>query len=179
MLLFYDLIDTPLGPMSLVCDTVAVRYLNFIDDRATDRQCRQQDFVDHTLVDLANPRGFSDRIRDYFGGDVHALECIPTEPGGTPFQQQVWNALRNIPAGSTISYSEQAAAIGRPRATRAVGMTNGRNPICLILPCHRVIGRNGRLTGYAGGLMRKQWLLDFEQRHASLFPQEPVMARIG
>jgi methylated-DNA-[protein]-cysteine S-methyltransferase len=98
----------------------------------------------------------------YFGGDLHAIDHIPVDVGGTPFQHQVWLALRSIPAGHTATYAEQARRINHPTATRAVGRTNGLNPIAIILPCHRVVGSNGALTGYAGGLHRKAWLLQHE-----------------
>ncbi|MFN3265571.1 MAG: methylated-DNA--[protein]-cysteine S-methyltransferase, partial [Deinococcales bacterium] len=105
---------------------------------------------------------WSDAILRYFAGDIHALEQIPTETGGTEFQQRVWKGLRHIPVGQTRNYLELAQAIGQPTAVRAVGMCNGLNPILLILPCHRVIGKNGKLTGYTGGLERKHWLLAHE-----------------
>ncbi|MEM9906095.1 MAG: methylated-DNA--[protein]-cysteine S-methyltransferase [Cyanobacteria bacterium P01_D01_bin.44] len=106
--------------------------------------------------------GICDRIRAYLSGDLHSLDDIPTETSGTEFQQQVWHALRSIPPGSVITYGELAQQIGRPKAVRAVGMTNGLNPIAIVLPCHRVVGANGKLTGYAGGLARKRWLLAHE-----------------
>jgi len=98
----------------------------------------------------------------YFDGDIHALAGIPTDPGGTPFQARVWKALCEIPAGQTRSYRDLAASIGEPAAVRAVGTANGRNPIPLVIPCHRVIGADGRLVGYGGGLHRKDWLLRHE-----------------
>jgi methylated-DNA-[protein]-cysteine S-methyltransferase len=92
---------------------------------------------------------------------------VPLAPQGTPFQHRVWDALVEIPFGVVRSYGQLAQAIGRPTASRAVGAANGRNPIAIIVPCHRVIGANGELTGYAGGLPIKRWLLEHEQRHAS------------
>jgi methylated-DNA-[protein]-cysteine S-methyltransferase len=112
-------------------------------------------------------REFRNRLEAYFQGDLNALGGLAVEPGGTAFQRDVWSALQRIPIGSTTSYSELAAAIGRPAAVRAVGMANSRNPIAVVIPCHRVIGRNGSLTGYAGGLERKRWLL----QHEGYFPQ--------
>ena len=91
--------------------------------------------------------------------------ALPLRPAGTPFQQRVWQALAGIPYGQTRSYGEQAASIGKPTAVRAVGAANGRNPLPIILPCHRVIGRDGSLTGYAGGLTRKAWLLEHERKN--------------
>ena len=101
----------------------------------------------------------------YFAGEIAALDAVAAEPGGTPFQARVWRALREIPAGRTLSYRDLAASIGEPTAIRAVAAANGRNPIPLIIPCHRVIGADGRLVGYGGGLDRKAWLL----RHEGVF----------
>jgi methylated-DNA-[protein]-cysteine S-methyltransferase len=98
----------------------------------------------------------------YFTGEIGVLDTIPVELNGTPFQKNVWQALRRIPGGSTISYAELAKRIGEPSAVRAVGAANGANPVAVIVPCHRVIGSDGRLTGYGGGLDRKQWLLEHE-----------------
>jgi len=97
----------------------------------------------------------------YFAGKLKTFE-IPLQPNGTPFQQQVWQALLQIPFGKTVSYGEIAAAVKNPKASRAVGMANNKNPIPIIIPCHRVIGKNGKMTGFAGGLWRKEWLLQHE-----------------
>jgi methylated-DNA-[protein]-cysteine S-methyltransferase len=102
------------------------------------------------------------RLRDYLAGDLAAIDDIPTECAGTPFQREVWAALRKIPAGQTWSYAALARHIGRPAAVRAVGLANGANPIGVVVPCHRVIGADGSLTGYGGGLERKRWLLRHE-----------------
>jgi methylated-DNA-[protein]-cysteine S-methyltransferase len=102
-------------------------------------------------------------LRGYFAGDVHALEGIDVDPlGGTPFQRRVWRALRSIPAGTTVTYRTLARRIRAPTAIRAVGAANGANPVPIVLPCHRVIGADGSLTGYAGGLAAKRWLLSHE-----------------
>jgi methylated-DNA-[protein]-cysteine S-methyltransferase len=102
-------------------------------------------------------------LRAYFGGDTAALDAIEVDPlGGTPFQRRVWNALRSIPAGETVSYRTIATRIRAPKAVRAVGAANGANPVPIVLPCHRVIGADGSLTGYGGGLPRKRWLLQHE-----------------
>ena len=98
----------------------------------------------------------------YFDGETTAIDAIPVELNGTPFQKTVWTALRRIPCGTTNSYAELARRIGEPAAVRAVGTANGANPVALVVPCHRVIGSNGSLTGYGGGLDRKQWLLTHE-----------------
>ena len=100
-------------------------------------------------------------LGEYFDGNRKAFD-VPLDPQGTEFQQQVWQALLEIPYGQMASYAEVASAINKPKAVRAVGAANGRNPISILVPCHRVIGSNGSLTGYAGGLPRKQWLLQLE-----------------
>ncbi len=104
----------------------------------------------------------SDAIRRYFGGDITALDGLPVATTGTAFQQEVWCALREIPCGTTITYSELARRIGKPAAVRAVGLANGANPVGVVVPCHRVIGADGSLTGYGGGMERKHWLLKHE-----------------
>ena len=114
------------------------------------------------LLPTSNPCGFSTRVHDYFAGDYHALDAIAVNTGGTPFQQQVWSTLRSIPVGTTLTYGTLAAQVGRPTAYRAVGATNGLNPVAIVLPCHRVVGANASLTGYAGGIERKEWLLQHE-----------------
>jgi O-6-methylguanine DNA methyltransferase len=103
-----------------------------------------------------------DGLDAYFDGDMTAFDGLASAARGTPFQEQVWAALRTIPAGQTRSYADQAQHIGRPTATRAVGLANGQNPISIMVPCHRVIGRDGSLTGFGGGLERKAWLLRHE-----------------
>ena len=130
------------------------------DDRIDTLLRRYQG--DHVRIDCDNPAGHSARIERYFQGELDALDAIEVETGGTAFQRQVWAALRTIPVGTTATYGAIASAVGRPTASRAVGMTNGANPVGIVLPCHRVVGANGTLTGYAGGLDRKQWLLRHE-----------------
>jgi methylated-DNA-[protein]-cysteine S-methyltransferase len=101
-------------------------------------------------------------MRRYFKGDIAVLSNLPVATSGTPFQTNVWKALRKIKDGTAISYAELARRIGKPRAVRAAGLANGRNPVSIVVPCHRVIGSDGSLTGYGGGLPRKQWLLQHE-----------------
>jgi methylated-DNA-[protein]-cysteine S-methyltransferase len=108
-------------------------------------------------------------IDRYFSGELAAIDEIPVKTGGTEFQQEVWRALREIPCGGTITYGELAKRIRRPKAVRAVGLANGSNPIGVVVPCHRVIGSDGSLTGYGGGLERKKWLLEHESRSTRLF----------
>lgn len=107
-------------------------------------------------------------IEAYFSGDLSAIESLRTKTYGTDFQRAVWAALREIPAGTTLSYGELAVRIGRPAAVRAVGAANGANPIPVVVPCHRVIGADASLTGFGGGLERKRWLLAHERRHTTL-----------
>lgn len=150
----YDLIESPIGTVAIVCGRDAMHSLYFLD--------RKPDAA-NGAPRVNDPRGYSSRIRRYFDGDLIALDGIAVDPAGTPFQQTVWKALRTIPAGQTKSYGSIAGQIGKPSASRAVGLANGRNPISLVIPCHRVIGTNGKLTGYGGGLDRKKWLLDHER----------------
>ena len=113
----------------------------------------KQDSVDHAI---------RQRIEDYFAGDLHAIDTLPVATAGTEFQRQVWQMLRTIPCGQIMTYGQMAAQLGNPGASRAVGLANGSNPISVVVPCHRVIGSNGTLTGYAGGVDRKRWLLIHE-----------------
>jgi methylated-DNA-[protein]-cysteine S-methyltransferase len=151
--LVYDLIESPLGTVIILCGDGAMRSLYFLDRKpdAAAGATRAHD-----------PLGYSGRLEAYFDGDIEALQPIKTDPSGTPFQRLVWNALRAIPPGQTESYGTLAARIHKPSACRAVGLANGQNPISLVIPCHRVIGSNGSLTGYGGGLDRKKWLLEHE-----------------
>jgi methylated-DNA-[protein]-cysteine S-methyltransferase len=116
-----------------------------------------------TLIEGRVPASVRKALDLYFAGRLDALDTIPVKTGGTDFQREVWAALRTIPAGRTLSYGGLAEQIGRPKAVRAVGLANGSNPIGLIVPCHRVIGADGSLTGYGGGIERKRWLLAHEQ----------------
>jgi methylated-DNA-[protein]-cysteine S-methyltransferase len=123
-------------------------------------------YGDYRLVERNNPEGFGDAIAAYLGGEFDAVNALPVSLGGTAFQQSAWLALRQIPAGQTASYAAQAARIGKPAAVRAVGAANGQNPVVIVLPCHRVIGSGGALTGFGGGLPTKAWLL----RHEGAMP---------
>jgi methylated-DNA-[protein]-cysteine S-methyltransferase len=158
----YDEIDTPIGTLLLVAGETGVCALDLEGDMAAVRGSLERRFGAVELRRHDDPGGFSTRVRDYFAGELAALDSIPADPGGTPFQADVWRALRGIPVGRTASYAAIARRIGRPAAVRAVGAANGRNPVALIIPCHRVIGADGSLTGYGGGLDRKRWLLEHE-----------------
>ena len=140
-------IKTPIGPLTLEADENAVTAIRFGADGAQDAS---------PLLDAAEAQ-----LREYFAGARRTFD-LPLAPHGTAFQQRVWTALRTIPYGETRTYGELAAAIDSPNASRAVGMANHRNPIPIIIPCHRVIGANGTLTGYAGGLEIKRRLLALE-----------------
>ena len=157
--LCYDLIESPIGTVIILCGRDTMRELYFLD--------RKPDAANGSTR-VIDPHGYSSRLKAYFNRDLEALDGIAVDPQGTPFQQIVWKALRTIPPGKTESYGGLAARIGRPSACRAVGLANGQNPISLVIPCHRVIGTNGKLTGYGGGIHRKQWLLEFEGAQASM-----------
>lgn len=151
--------------MMLVADDAGrLRIAFFTDDEARVR--RQLDKLygaEGTVLEPArNPHGLTEALARYFAGDLHAIDEMAVESAGTPFQREVWQALRTIPCGRTASYGKIAAQIGRPDAMRAVGHANGSNPIAVVVPCHRVIGANGSLTGYGGGIERKRWLLNHE-----------------
>ena len=160
--LLVDYIPSPIGRIVIVVDADRLCSLDFED--YTERMMRllKRRYAEVQLKQVTDPHDFSTRIRDYFDGDYASLAAIPVNTGGTPFQHQVWTALREIPVGQTVTYSQLAARIGRPTAVRAVGMTNSLNPVALVLPCHRVVGCNAALTGYAGGVDRKRWLLGHE-----------------
>lgn len=158
-----DRIATPVGEVLLVTDAEgAVRALDFADYEDRMMRLLRRHSPEAVLESGRAPGPVRAAVEAYFGGDVHALDRVKTATGGTDFQRTVWAALRAIPAGETRSYGQLAAAIGKPKAVRAAGLANGQNPIAVIVPCHRVIGANGTLTGYAGGLERKRWLLAHE-----------------
>ncbi|HEX7088468.1 MAG TPA: methylated-DNA--[protein]-cysteine S-methyltransferase [Vicinamibacterales bacterium] len=165
MRLHLERIPTPLGQALLITDELdRVRALDWHDHEARmHRLLRLHYRTAPALALRARPSAAARALAAYFDGDLHVLDALPVETGGTAFQRLVWSALRAIPPGSTIAYSELAQRIGRPAAVRAVGLANGANPIGLIVPCHRVVGRDGALTGYAGGMARKAWLLDHER----------------
>lgn len=162
MVLHRDRIATPIGQVTIVTDGRNLCAVEFERDPERLGAYLRKRFGETAIEDVADPQGFSSRLRTYFAGDLHALDGIPVETGGSDFQRAVWGALCKIPVGGTISYGELAKRIGRPGASRAVGLANGRNPIPIVLPCHRVIGANSSLTGYGGGLDRKRWLLQHE-----------------
>ena len=163
---------TALGELTMFARDRALCALGFTDRRDGLVAALERRFGRFTTHQSRDPAGAVTALTAYAQGDLAALETLEVDPGGTPFQQRVWRALREIPAGRTTSYAALAGTIGSPRAMRAVGAANGRNPIAIVIPCHRVIASDGTLHGYGGGLERKQMLLDHERQHARL----PAMA---
>ena len=157
----FDEIPSPIGPLTIAerAGRLCLLHFGLLDD------------VVLTMFERWYPREPRERrpipsiagvLTRYFEGDVHTIDEVAVELNGTPFQKDVWAALRRIPAGTTISYAELAKRIGQRTAVRAVGAANGANPVAIVVPCHRVVGSDGSLTGYGGGLDRKQWLLALE-----------------
>ena len=165
---FIEHIPTPIGTMVLLTDSnERVRALDWDDHlprmvRLLQRQYSSPPIALDQYTERRRPSAARKALEAYFEGDIAAIDAVDVEAGGTAFQRAVWAALRRIPAGQTTSYGALASTIERPRAMRAVGLANGSNPIGVIVPCHRVIGASGALTGYGGGLARKQWLLEHE-----------------
>ena len=154
--MYYTYHDSPIGPLLLAGDSSALRLISF---PSGDRQHEvQSDWQCNAAVFSAATA----QLDAYFAGELRQFD-LPLAPLGTPFQCQVWQTLQTIPYGTTWSYAQLARAIGRPTAFRAVGAANGDNPLPIVIPCHRVIGTNGKLTGFGGGLPVKHWLLTLEQ----------------
>lgn len=163
--LVVEKMETPIGDLLVVTDHEgALRAAHWLDYKYLVQTLLRRRYPQLAITIEPRPdRSTASRaLEDYFKGNVKAVEGLPVAMGGTDFQRRVWNALRDIPAGETVSYSLLAARIGRPTAVRAVGHANGANIIDIVVPCHRVIGANGSLTGFGGGLDRKRWLLDHE-----------------
>ncbi|MBV9748752.1 MAG: methylated-DNA--[protein]-cysteine S-methyltransferase [Acetobacteraceae bacterium] len=160
--LFLDRLPSPIGTMLVVHDAARLRALEFDDCEARLNELLRLHYGAYTLDEARAPERIRQSLARYFAGDLRAIECVEVATGGTPFQREVWAALRRIPAGTTMSYGGVALQIGRPRSVRAVGAANGDNPVSIVVPCHRVIGADGSLTGYGGGLARKRWLLTHE-----------------
>jgi len=150
--------DSPIGTLTLVASAAGLRAVWWPGDlRATVAGEREPDQVLRQAVG---------ELDEYFAGRRRTFD-VPLDPVGTDFQLAAWRILRGIPYGHTISYGEQARRLGDPRKARAVGAANGRNPLSIVVPCHRVVGSTGTLTGFAGGVDTKRWLLDFERAHAA------------
>jgi methylated-DNA-[protein]-cysteine S-methyltransferase len=153
----YTTLDSPVGELLLAGDGEVLRGLHF-------QEGRRPRAIGAEWTRAEEPFAVArDQLGEYFAGERNEFD-LPAAVSGTPFQRRVWAALREIPYGETITYGELARRIGRPAASRAVGMANGRNPISIVVPCHRVIGADGGLTGYGGGVERKRFLLELEAR---------------
>jgi methylated-DNA-[protein]-cysteine S-methyltransferase len=155
-------VHTPIDALTLAARNGRLCVLHFGAREAPVRAALQRWYPGESIERRRDPAGVATALAKYFSGQVDVLDTIDVELNGTPFQLQVWQALRTVRAGHTASYSEIARAIGAPAAVRAVGAANGANPIAVVVPCHRIIGANGALTGYGGGLKRKEWLLRHE-----------------
>ncbi|MFK0291163.1 methylated-DNA--[protein]-cysteine S-methyltransferase [Streptomyces sp. NPDC090442] len=162
--------DTPVGPLTLVADGTALSGLYMTDQRHRPPQETFGTPADPTEPPFAETIA---QLRAYFRGELTTFD-LPLALHGTLFQRRVWAALCAIPYGRTVSYGQLAERLGNPTASRAVGLANGRNPIGIVVPCHRVVGANGSLTGYGGGLDRKRRLLAFESTTDGLFPPEAL-----
>lgn len=164
-------IPTPIGEMLLVADHDGnLRAIDWKEHEDRMRRFLRLHYGENGFrLEPANgPNNLTRAINNYFAGDLTAIDALPVKTEGTPFQREVWRALRKIKCGATVSYGKLAEQIGRPTAVRAVGLANGANPIGVVVPCHRVIGSNGSLTGYGGGMERKRWLLEHESKGQSL-----------
>lgn len=153
----HTVVDSPIGPLTLVASDRVLIALYMREHRHRPES---------SAFGAATDEGFTDAIQqldEYFRGERTEF-ALPMAAQGTAFQRKVWAALRGIPYGETVTYGQLAATIGRPTASRAVGLANGRNPISVVVPCHRVVGSNGKLTGYGGGIERKRFLLEHERR---------------
>lgn len=154
--------ESPVGKLLLAADDLGLRHVIFSSGR---------ELAEPRAEWRADPAPLAETIRQlraFFAGRLRDFD-LPLAPQGPAFHQRVWRELCNIPYGETISYGELARRVGSPHASRAVGRANGANPIAIVIPCHRVIGSNGKLTGYGGGLPRKEFLLGLERKQASLF----------
>lgn len=161
MSLFYDRFDSPIGPLTVAGNAAGIAHILFASNR---HEAKGREHWRHDPAPVAQAR---EQLLQYLHGERSRFD-LPLAPQGTPFQLRVWHTLAEIPFGSTWSYLQLATRIGQPSATRAVGAANGRNPLPIVLPCHRVIGRDGSLTGFGGGLQTKAALLRLEQPQASL-----------
>jgi methylated-DNA-[protein]-cysteine S-methyltransferase len=166
-----DRMATPIGELLIVADQAgSLRAIGWTDHES--RMLHSLRLHNGSSLELQNrrdPHGFTSALRAYFSGDLAAIDGLPVAAGGTAFQSLVWAALRQIPRGTTVSYAGLAVRLGKPSAVRAVGLANGANPVGIVVPCHRVIGSNGTLTGYGGGIERKRWLLQHEGALPALF----------
>ena len=166
-ILYLDRLETAIGTLLLIHDREGhMRALDFHDFESRMRRLLRLHYGregdDFVMEDRAAPPEIRRAINNYFLGDLLAINAVSVATGGTSFQREVWAALRTIRAGTTVSYGALARQLGRPKSVRAVGLANGANPVAIVVPCHRVIGTDGSLTGYGGGINRKRWLLIHE-----------------
>ncbi|MDI5972786.1 methylated-DNA--[protein]-cysteine S-methyltransferase [Streptomyces sp. SL13] len=161
----HTVVDSPVGPLTLVATDGVLSGLYMEQHR------HRPDESTFGSPDTAPFGAVIEQLRAYFAGELTDFD-LPLAPAGTPFQRRVWDALREIPFGDTLTYGQLARHIGQPTASRAVGLANGRNPVSIVVPCHRVVGSDGNMTGYGGGVERKRFLLDLEQGRSgdALFP---------
>src|SRR4051794_41150164 len=164
MKLSYKFVDSPVGKLKLVASAQGL--VAILWEKDNPRRVRLEDLVENPQDPILNRT--QAELKEYFAGNRTEFS-VPLDMRGTPFQKQVWEALLGIPFGETRTYGQLAVQLGNPKATRAVGAANGRNPVAIISPCHRVIGFSGKLTGFAGGLDAKAHLLNLEGRHNCLF----------
>jgi methylated-DNA-[protein]-cysteine S-methyltransferase len=156
-------VDTPAGALRLAGHEKGLCAVGFPESWPRLVEDLKSRFGEVTFEKSRDVFGAVSALRRYLGGELDALDGIAVDTGGTAFQQRVWQTLRKIPAGRTWSYRDLAKKIGNPAATRAVGAANGRNPVSVVVPCHRVVAADGSLWGYGGGLERKRWLLQHER----------------
>jgi len=161
-MLDFDRVPSAIGDILIASDGASLVALDYAGYEARMNALLTKRYGQFRLVERADPLGAAARTRAYLAGDLSAFDGLPVTTGGTDFQEQCWRALREIPVGTVTTYGALAARMGRPKASRAVGYANSLNPVAIILACHRVIGQNRDLTGYAGGLDRKRWLLAHE-----------------
>ena len=161
--------DSPIGKLTVAARGSKVCLVHFGPISQSVRAALTAWYPEAKVEPGDDPGRVVSVLARYFDGELTSLDEVEVELHGTPFQQRVWNALRTVAAGTTTSYAQLAGRVGAPAAVRAVGAANGANPVAVVLPCHRIIGSNGSLTGYGGGLDRKRWLLDHEGVKPSLF----------
>ena len=177
MRIAYHMMSSPVGPLFLARTANGLRYCEFMDRRSLKRMMAAHGADspearwEPSLLEL---KGVAEQLDEYFNGMLQVFD-LPLDPVGSPFQLKVWKELGRIPFGKTTTYGRIGTAIRQPKASRAVGMANNQNPIVIIVPCHRVIGANGSLTGYGGGLPRKKWLLQHEAAHKARTSQLPEL----
>ncbi len=157
-----DIYSSPIGDIVLLADGHQLCFLDFYDNHGRMEKLLKTRYGKYQITPKANLLGLQTRMDKYFGGDWNAFDGLDMKSDGTDFQQRVWEALKTIAVGKTICYHQLARAINNPKAVRAVASANARNPIAIIVPCHRVIGKDGSMRGYAGGIDRKEWLLNHE-----------------